>query len=230
MQYENQADNAKIAQFRIIILRFWNKNGRKSLPWRLTRDPWKILLAEILLRKTTSHQAEGIYEKLAELSPEQMARMSESDLETLLRPLGMYRVRAQQLRSIAKAVDQAEPRALQMPGFLEKLPGVGRYIRNAVLCFAFNQPKPALDTNMIRVILRVFGVESKRSRPREDSDLWLFAEQLVPENNCREFNWGVLDFAAAVCKPRNPNCSGCPLRKICHFCNKKGDGNELKEI
>jgi len=216
-----QIDSTKIKQFQEIILDFWKKNGRKDLPWRNTTDPWQILIAEVLLRKTTSRQAVVIFEKLAVLSPEQVASMNEADLETLLRPIGMYNVRSRQLHLIAEAVLQEGDGALRDPVFLHNLPGVGRYIRNAVLCVAFGLPKPALDTNMIRVILRVFGLESKRSRAREDPELWEFAEKLVPTSNCREFNWGVLDLATAFCKPRNPLSLECTLNVVCDYHKSK---------
>ena len=219
--YSKQMDKAKIGQFQKIILEYWQESGRKDLPWRNVTDPWQILIAEILLRKTTSRQAEAIYERLGKVPPQQVAGMNETDLEALLRPLGMYRVRARQLRLIAESVSQEGVGELQNPIFLHNLPGVGRYIRNAVLCVAFGYPKPALDTNMIRVIRRVFGLESKRSRPREDSELWEFAEALVPEKKCREFNWGVLDLATALCKPKNPKSPDCPLNEICNY-NKGG--------
>jgi A/G-specific adenine glycosylase len=216
-----QIDSIKIKKFQKIILDFWKKSGRKHLPWRMTTDPWEILIAEILLRKTTSRQAVAIYERLGKLSPQQVAGMNGTDLEALLRPIGMYRVRARQLRLIAERVAQQGSQALQSPSLLESLPGVGRYIRNAVLCVAFGCAKPALDTNMIRVIKRVFGLESKRSRAREDPELWEFAEALVPKKKCREFNWGVLDLATALCKARNPLSLECPLNVVCDYHKSK---------
>lgn len=216
-------DSNKIKEFQSVILDYWNISGRKNLPWRLTSDPWCILLSEILLRKTTSRQVISIYETITNLSPRQIRDMSHDELESILRPMGMYRVRAKQIHSIATIVALQEREALKDFVFLENLPGVGRYAFNAVLCFAFNCPKPALDTNMIRVISRVFGVGSKRSRAREDNDLWCFAETLVPANKCREFNWGILDLASAICKPHNQQCSSCPLSDICNFRNIEGN-------
>jgi A/G-specific adenine glycosylase len=212
-----KVDEAKVRRFQYLVLNFWEKEGRKTLPWRLTIDPWRILLAEILLRKTSSRQIIDVYEQLSVLSPEQIASLSVEQLESLLRPLGMYRVRAVQLLSICQAVAKKGLHSLEEPSFLAQLPGVGRYINNAVLCFAFGQPKPALDTNMIRVLRRVFGVTSQRSRAREDLHLWQFAESIIPDQRCREFNWGILDLAASICKHRNPHCSECPLNELCNF-------------
>ena len=203
--------------FQKAMLSYWEESGRLNLPWRQTRDPWKMLIAEILLRKTTSKQAEPVYLQLADLSPQQLAEMDELVLQNILRPLGIHSVRAKQLRTIAQTVVTLGTDSLQSPEFLEQLPGVGQYIKNSVQCVAFGADKPGLDTNMIRVIQRVFAFEIRRSRAREDKDLWRFAEELVPSGFCREYNWAVLDFAAAVCKPRNPLCENCPVNSICFF-------------
>jgi A/G-specific adenine glycosylase len=203
------------------LLTYWKMSGRKDLPWRRTQDPWKILLTEVLLRKTTSGQAVRVYDVISVLSPEQICSMPESELHGILKPLGLYRVRAAQLKKTAAAVEKAGTNALQDPEFLESLPGIGRYIRNAVLCFGYGLPKPALDTNMIRVIQRVYDYKLERSRAREDKKLWQFAETLVPKKKCREYNWAVLDLAAAICTARNPKCSECPLLPLCCFGSKE---------
>ena len=207
----------KVKSYQKILLHYWNTDGRKILPWRLTADPWKILLAEVLLRKTTSSQAAAVYPTISMLSPSDILNMDEQDLINLLKPLGLFLVRAAHLKKIAKIIEEHGSESLGDPAFLAQLPGIGRYIGNSVLCFAYGMPKPSLDTNMIRVIQRVFSYQVKRSRAREDKDLWKFAESLVPKRNPREYNWAVLDLGAAVCTARNPKCLICPLLSICDF-------------
>ncbi|MFC1978755.1 hypothetical protein ACFLVP_02090 [Chloroflexota bacterium] len=209
--------NFEIKKFQKLILRFWDDSGRKNLPWRSTRNPWHILIAEVLLRKTTAVQVSTVFDALIKHSPLDLKKMDVLDLEEKLKPMGMYRVRAKQMQALAEAVEEAAVEDFSDPDFLEKLPGVGRYARNAVLCFAFGSPKPALDTNMIRVISRVFGWQTSRSRAREDKELWVFAEQLVPNRRCREYNWAILDFANMVCRARGPKCGECTLKEICRF-------------
>lgn len=221
-EYSKQVNPDHIVRFQGRVLHFSECSGRGYLPWRKTRDPWKVLLAEILLRKTTSDQALSVFGQLGSLSPKQIQKLGQDKLESILLPIGMYRVRAQQMLAIAETVEDAGIESLHSQSFLDSLPGVGRYIRNAVLCVAFGEARPMLDTNMIRVICRVFGIESKRSRAREDRQLWNFAETLVPVNSCREFNWGILDLASAVCKPRNPHCLECVVSQLCNFCREKG--------
>lgn len=207
---------SKKAFFQSAMLDFWAYFGRKSLPWRLTKDPWKILIAEVLLRKTTTKQAEAVYTQLADLSPTKLAEMPEDVLQNILRPLGIHSVRARQLLTIAGAVILHGVASLETPAFLDDLPGIGRYIKNSILCVSFGIRKPGMDTNMIRVIQRVFSTPITRSRAREDPGLWAFAEELMPDHSCEKYNWAVLDFAAAVCKPR-PLCNECPINTICNY-------------
>lgn len=211
----------KKTEFQKQILYYWDCCGRKKLPWRKTRDGWHILITEILLRKTTAQQAISVFDYFASMTPEELSTVDEDELKSVLFKLGMYKIKSLQIRRIARIVSEAGRESLRDDMFLENLPGIGRYIKNSVLCFAFGEQKPALDTNMIRVIQRVFSYRSKRSRPREDPDLWNFAEELVPTDFPREYNWGVLDLASAVCKPRNPICHECPLENICDFYNSQ---------
>ncbi len=210
-------DKGKIQEFQHRIVEYWKRSGRIHLPWRLTTDPWRILLAEVLLRKTTSQQAAEVYVQLSKFSPEELAALDEIQLQSILEPIGLYRVRSKQLRKIASEVASQGMERLSSDAFIRTLPGIGNYIANTVQCFAFNIPKPALDTNMIRVIGRVFGWKSAKTRARDDRAFWNFAESLVPNDKCKEFNWGVLDFGAAICTPRAPKCPECPLNNICLY-------------
>lgn len=222
----------KISIFQQIILDYWQSNGRHDLPWRATDNPWQLLLAEVLLRKTTSGQAEEVFQQIKTLTPEDIRAMDASELAGILKPLGIHEVRAQQLKDIAAGVADADPELLKSDEFLRSFQGIGRYISNSVRCCAFGHPAPALDTNMIRIIQRVFGWQSERKRAREDKKLWAFAETLVPENKCREFNWGVLDFGAFICTHHKPKCSECKLNDICNYyqaaiqdSQRRSDGN-----
>ncbi len=214
---------AKIERFQQGILDYYKNQGRCELPWRLTSDPWKLLLAEILLRKTTSAQAAEVFIHFQHYTPQEIISMDSIQLEEMLKPIGLHKVRAAGIKEIAQAVENTHGKELESDEFLRSLPGVGRYISNSVRCCAFGHCVPALDTNMIRVIQRVFGWKSSRRRPREDGKLWAFAETLVPCDNAREFNWGILDFGAEICTARNPKCEICPLREICDYYNKHSD-------
>jgi len=206
----------KVKTFQKAMIEYYMKHGRQ-FPWRTTRDPWKVILSELLLRKTTSKQVERVFPKLAEYTPCELADEDIKAVESILKPLGIFRERARIIKLVAQRICNIETVPADEKELM-KLPGVGKYVANAVLCISYGQPKPLLDRNMIRVLHRVFGVESKKSRPHTDKELWRFAESLVPSSCCREFNWGVLDFAAEICTARHPKCSKCPLKSICsHF-------------
>lgn len=219
-------NNQTVTYFQENILAFWNRHGRHDLSWRQTRDPWKLLLAEVLLRKTTSTQVLNVYSRLSEFSPADFVDIEPDELESILQPLGIHKMRAAQLKKIALAVIDESVDLYQSDNFLRSLSGVGRYISNSVRCCAFDSPAPALDANMIRVIQRVFGWVSSRKRPREDKELWAFAETLVPTDRCREFNWGVLDFGALVCIHYSPKCTDCFIGKICNYYQRQKDSRD----
>ena len=89
--------------------------------------------------------------------------------------------------------------------------GVGEYISNAVLCFAFNQNVPIIDGNMVRILKRYFNITSKKKNPRSDNFIWEQMEDLLPLERYKEFNYALLDFAALICKFYNPKCEKCIL-------------------
>jgi len=215
--YDLEANISKVRTFRENSIAYYRKDGRQQLPWRNTKDPWKILLAEMLLRKTTAAQTEQVYIELSEYSPEALKDASQIDLEELLKPLGIFKERARLLKQVGQIVAEEGKDRLAEWDFLIKLPGVGPYAASMVLSTAFGQRKPGLDRNMIRVLERVFSITSPKERPHMDKDLWRTAEELMPEKDFSAYNWGVMDLAAAVCKPYKPRCAECPLLAICDY-------------
>ncbi len=210
-------DLEKTHRFQQAMLKYWHEHGRHHLPWRNTSDAWRILIAEVMLRKTTASQAAGVYESLSSYSPAEIICMDKDLLANVLKPLGLHQTRAGQLQQIAQAVFDSKGEILKSDQLLRMLPGIGRYISNTVRCCAFGVSAPSMDTNLIRVMDRVFGWVSKRKRPREDQLLWKQAETFVPKDMAREFNWGMLDFASAICTHRRPKCEDCPINDICNY-------------
>lgn len=208
---------AKIQKFQQAMIDYWEIHGRHELPWRSTNDAWRILVAEVLLRKTTSAQAAAVYEQLAEYTPYDIVGFDVVVLAQILKPLGIHYVRAEQLKQIAQTVVDTKSEVLKSDELLRKLPGVGRYISNSVRCCAYGVSAPAMDTNLIRVMDRVLGWKSLLKRPREDQRMWSMAEKLVSVDKPREFNWGMLDFASAICTHRKPKCDICSVNDICNY-------------
>lgn len=209
----------KIAEkFQISIIKWYNSNGRR-LPWRDTNEPFQILVAECLLQKTDVEKVKAVYEEFISrwAFPQALSKARISSILKIIQPLGL-RYKASRLKATAKAiVEKFDGEIPEAEDKLLELPGVGRYIASAVECFAFNKPKAVLDTNVIRIFNRVFGIKSEKNRPRDDPQLWSFAQTLVPAYNAKEYNWGLIDYGALVCKSKKPMCGECRLYNICMF-------------
>jgi A/G-specific adenine glycosylase len=192
----------------------WGRSHRRSFPWRETDDPFRVLVAEVLLQRSRGRTVASVYERLFERWPSanELARARVDSIAALIRPLGLVR-RASMLRSLARAVTElgGVPRTLQ--GLLE-LPGVGPYAANATLAVGFGQRVAVVDGVTARVYRRYFGLEG--SVPAStDPDLWSLVREVTPHRNVREWNWAVLDLAAAICLPKIPRCDRCPLQTRC---------------
>jgi len=209
----------KIIPFRKSIINYYRKYGRKSLPWRETSDPWNILLSEYLLRKTTAKQVIPIYLELSKYSISEINSLPIFTLKSILKPLGIQEERSRLIRILSNHLIDKNQSFYRNINELRKIPGTGQYSIAAVQCFAFNLVYPALDRNMIRLLERVFSIFSSRKRPHTDKMLWETAKLLVDPKRPKEYNWGVLDLSADLCRPRNPNCLNCFCKKFCdYFC------------
>jgi len=209
----------KSEQFAQQLLKWFSKN-RRGFPWRETSDPYKVLMAEIFLRKTDAGKVSSIYEHFIRKYPgfEALINADGRYLENFLRPLGLYRRRTKELKNLAQIV-MTKHRG-EIPRSREELlglPGVGDYIANAILCFVFGNDVPLLDTNVIRVVTRVFSFKPKRKRARDDPEMWRAVRQLVPRGKARDFNLAMLDLAATTCLPRKPKCAVCPELCLCDY-------------
>ena len=198
----------------------WWQYSRRRFPWRETVNPYEILVAELLLRKTTAKQVEMLYKKFLSRypSPKALSEASEKELAESIRSLGMEHRRAILLRQIGKEiVDKYSGRVPISGEELVTLPGVGHYVANAILCLAGGKDVPLVDTNAIRVFQRVSGFESRKRRPRDDSMLWSSIQHMIPPRKGKDFNLALIDLAHIVCIPKNPHCSACPLNRLCRY-------------
>ncbi len=197
----------------------WYSRHQRAFPWRRTRDPYRILVAEVLLQKTQAKQVAPVYKGFLRRfgSPQRLAGAPTRKVRASIWSLGLP-ARAPQLRVLAKMLlERFQGRVPDSEKELLSLKGVGPYTASAVLCFGFGRREAVVDANVIRLLSRYFGVESKHPRPRMDQGLWRVAGMIVPRRNFREYNWAIFDFAAEVCRPRNPHCGECPLRTRCRW-------------
>lgn len=172
-----------------------------------------------MLQKTDSKKVIQVYPSVIKKYPTPQ-HLVEANLRRLRKEIHLLGIsdRARRLKATAKTILSLHNGKVPSDRKqLLNLLGVGDYIANAVLCFAFNEDVPLLDTNVIRVIKRVFSVESNKKRARTDKELWRFAGSLVPQGKAVDYNRSILDFAAIICTARNPNCKICPISKTCDY-------------
>jgi A/G-specific adenine glycosylase len=214
-----------VAEFRRRIIEWYEEHGDRNLMWRSTRDPWAVLVAALLLRKTSTAQVEKTFPEFMRRfpSPESLLSAGMREVEEVLKPLGMQKVRARLfLRLASELMRKHRGEVPRSRDELESLPGVGSYAASEVLLRAYGKPEPLLDRNVIRVLERVFGVRSSKKRPHTDPELWSLARGMLPEDpeEAEEFSYGVLDLARKVCRARRPKCSECVLKDMCLHYNR----------
>lgn len=217
------ADKSKINFLRRNIIN-WYKGNARDFPWRKkSRTNYEIVISEILLKRTRAETIDGYYFRFIKEYPSWLAlsKTSEEELQEILKPIGLWRQRATALLSLAKAVRKRGGRVPSTREELEVLPGVGQYVANATLTICHGEREPLIDVNMARVLARFFGLQLK-SDVRYDPDLQQLSRDVLPWENVKEFNWAVLDYAAVICKAREPRCNQCSLAKKCHYFNKNG--------
>lgn len=207
----------EVAAFRRRLLRWFRRHGR-DLPWRRTRDPYHILVSEVMLQQTQVSRVQGFYAAFLQEFPTlgDLARAPAARVRERWDGLGYYR-RAANLHRLAQEIAARGEDTL--PGdldALQRLPGVGRYTAGAVLSFAFEEPAAAVDTNVARVIRRVFHPRLPRGG-RHEQRVWETAERLVPRRGgaAWAFNQGIMELGALVCTARVKRCGGCPVREGC---------------
>lgn len=220
-RYRLRCDPLQLRTFQVRLLRWFRKHGR-DLPWRKTRDPYKILVSEVMLQQTQVDRVRGYYARflreyptIRDLAAAQPGRVRES-----WEGLGYY-ARARNLHATARTV--TERHRGRFPRRLEEvmaLPGVGRYTAGAVVSFAYGEPAPALDTNVRRVLTRIFVRRGAKSAATSDRRLWALAEAVIPPTQAWAFNQAMMDFGAMVCTARTPKCGACPMQSACSFAER----------
>ena len=197
------------------VVSWFRCNGR-DFPWRDTRNPFHILIAEVLLRQTQANRVVGPYVHLVTTYPDP-ASLAAADVDGLrqwFRPLGLVR-RADRLVECAhRLLRDFGGQVPQDLRDLQSLPGIGRYSARATLCMAFHHPLPMIDEGSGRVLRRVLGFSDDRPA-YTDIRLTDAAERILPDSRARDFNLGLIDIAAAYCHPRTPDCPDCPLLGDC---------------
>lgn len=190
----------------------WYAQGRRDLPWRKTRDPYRIWLSEAMLQQTRVETALPYYERFVERFPDLRA-LATADMEDVLREwagLGYY-ARARNLKRAAELVVRDHGGSLpRSADALRALPGVGPYTVGAIRSIAFDQRAALVDGNVRRVLARLLAEPALA-----DAETWSIARELVPVRAPGDFNQALMELGARVCTPLAPKCPVCPLRRVC---------------
>lgn len=201
-------------------LRAWYRANHRDLPWRRTRDPYHVLVSELMLQQTQVSRVVLKYGEFLTRFPtlESVASASPTRVMEAWSGLGYY-ARARNLHRLARAVVRDdEPATLPSdPAELRRLPGIGAYTAGAVASFAYERRAPLVDTNVARVLRRVFA---PRLDPRSGAGtraLWAMADVLLPRTGRAAYthNQALMELGALVCTARVRHCARCPVRGVC---------------
>lgn len=228
-------------RFRRLLARWYRRHGR-DLPWRRTRDPYRVLVSEIMLQQTQVSRVETYYHRFLERFPSvhQLAAARPRAVRESWEGLGYYRRAANLHRLAREVVRERDGLIPSEPDELVRLPGVGRYTAGAVASFAYERSAPAVDTNVARVIRRAFHPRAAQRRTDKtrsggaggernaaaDRRIWETAARLVPRQGkaAWTFNQAVMELGAMICTARVARCGECPVRRECGTGRKQSRG------
>jgi A/G-specific adenine glycosylase len=203
-------------RFRRRLLDWYRVNGR-DLPWRTTDDPYHILVSEVMLQQTQVDRVLPKYHEWLAKYPSlnALAAADQEEVTETWRPLG-YNIRPRRLHAIAR--ESVSRYGGELPSDEETLlsfKGIGAYTAGAIRSFAFGQRAAILDTNVARVLHRIFVVKGDVKAHAMKRHLWVLSEALVPRKHVFDFNQALMDFGATVCVARKPKCDVCPMTRFC---------------
>jgi len=200
----------------------WGRHNIRDFPWRRNRSPYKVLVSEILLRRTTASAVLRVYEAFLARYPDvwSLAKADLGELESLLKTIGYHKERALILQEIANVIvckyggeipkDKDE---------LLRIPHIGSYIAGAILSLGYGIPAAMVDSNVERIYSRVFAKSIPKKGLRHA--ILAIAEGLVPPERHEVYNYALLDLGATVCRYDRPRCKICPLSGLCDTANLK---------
>jgi A/G-specific adenine glycosylase len=205
----------------------WYAQNKRDLPWRNTRNPYKIWLSEIILQQTRVDQGLDYYLKFEQNYPtiDSLAIDSINNVLKLWQGLGYYS-RARNLHQTAQVIKNEHNSTFPIK-FTEllKLKGVGQYTAAAIASIAFDEKVAVLDGNVYRVLSRYFGIYTPIDAKHAKKEFFELANSIVPKSNSGDYNQAVMELGAIICTPRNPKCDDCPIAKNCYARLKNAQHN-----
>ena len=211
-------DAKRAANFRRRLAAWYRRSGR-DLPWRRTRDPYRILVSELMLQQTQVSRVVDYYDRFLGQFPtlDHVARAPQRKVMESWEGLGYY-ARARNLHALSREVRATHDGALPADASeLRALPGIGAYTAGAVSSFAFERRAALVDTNVARVLARVFAPRLRPKQARDQKKLWAIAESLLPRTGKAGWthNQALMELGALICTARIKRCGECPVRTLC---------------
>lgn len=201
------------------LLLQWSQKNSPEYPWRKTSDPYKIMISEMLLRRTRASNVIPVYKTLIKKFPniESLQKSSVREIEKIIRSLGI-KSRSSKIRSTAQTIARKYPDSF--PSEEKELKNVlgsgSNYTINTIRCFAYDQNVPIFDVNVQRIFERIFSIDfGKDAHKKKDS--WKTVSYALPQKNVKQFNWALLDLGKEICVHSTPKCEKCPLKTICDY-------------
>jgi A/G-specific adenine glycosylase len=206
-----------VRRLRRRLLGWYERHGRKDLPWKRSRDPYRVWVSEIMLQQTQVSTVIPYYARFLKRFPD-LRSLARADLDSVLHHwtgLGYY-ARARNLKRAAEVI--VDEHGGRFPHAIEQvcaLPGIGRSTAGAILAFAYDQCHPILDGNVKRVLARLHAIASPVTQRNTEETLWALAEVYTPDKHVSAYTQAIMDLGATICRPRNPDCALCPLATDC---------------
>ena len=209
--------NKKRTEITNKLLKWFETNG-ENYPWRTTDNLYQILITEILLQKTIASNVKNLFNKFFKKYKNFSAihKTDVAELQADIEFLGLSNKRAQILKDLSQlVVNEFDGVIPEEPEILKRIKGIADYVSNAYLCFGLNKKTLFFDVNIKRFVSRIFG----ESKPKQ-ADIEEKLAILLPESNCKNFYWAILDFGSKICSKKNPKCELCPINNSCSYFGK----------
>ena len=210
-----------MVHFRTQLIKWYDKHKR-DLPWRHTRDPYKIWLSEIILQQTRVAQGLSYYQKFVSTHPtvSSLASASEEEVLSLWKGLGYYSRARNLLKTARQVQDEFKGKFPSTYNELIKLTGVGPYTAAAISSFCFDEPRAVLDGNVFRVLSRLYDIDTPINTTKGQKEFGELAEAMLNSKSPAKHNQAMMEFGALQCAPKNPQCPSCPVLVECVSHNK----------
>lgn len=204
------------SQFQTDLL-MWYEHNKRDLPWRQDQDPYKIWVSEIMLQQTQVDTVIPYFKRFIQKFPtvDDLANAPEQEVLKEWEGLGYYS-RARHLQEAAREVVASYSGIVPAQSKeLGSLKGIGPYTRGAILSIAYNQPEPAVDGNVLRVLSRILNISDNISETRVKKEFEQYARELISEEDPASFNQALMELGALICTPKTPMCMLCPIQEHC---------------